>query len=274
MQLAFEFDGPARMTRRLVQPALPRLSLRASAYAEFYPPILRARAEALEPLRQQLARELVMYLRAPVSIRVTNNRHSLASVRHAQGAYSYRLHHRFLAAPPEVIGALSRLGKREEREARQLISAFWLSQADEEAPQVVQALRSRGTFHDLAALMATLEQDYFEPGFARDVAVTWGAASTRKTSRRARSIKLGSYHPATRLIRIHPALDQAFVPRYFVDFVLYHEMLHHHFRHEGDRVGLRRCLHSATFRQAERRFADFHKASEWERLNLNQLLRR
>src|SRR3712207_8543596 len=41
------------------------------------------------------------------------------------------------------------------------------------------------------------------------------------------TIKLGSYSAIERLIRIHPTLDAEWVPRYFVSYIVYHELLHH-----------------------------------------------
>ena len=49
------------------------------------------------------------------------------------------------------------------------------------------------------------------------------------SSRRCRrsSIRLGTYTHDQQLVRIHPALDQPEVPRFFVAFVVFHELLHH-----------------------------------------------
>jgi predicted metal-dependent hydrolase len=89
---------------------------------------------------------------------------------------------------------------------------------------------------------------------------------------RRRSIKLGSYHASERLIRIHPALDQPFVPEYFIAFVIFHEMLH-------ERIGTtrqghgRRCVHPPEFRALEARFPSAAEALRWEKENLGKLLR-
>ena len=37
---------------------------------------------------------------------------------------------------------------------------------------------------------------------------------------------MGSYSVEDRLIRIHPTLDRPDVPRYYVAWIVYHEMLH------------------------------------------------
>ncbi len=86
-----------------------------------------------------------------------------------------------------------------------------------------------------------------------------------------RAIKLGTYSAIERLIRIHPVLDQAWVPRYFVSFVIYHEMLHHVM--PATIVGGRRLLHPPLFLARERLFRDFERAIAWERAHLHRLLR-
>jgi hypothetical protein len=73
-------------------------------------------------------------------------------------------------------------------------------------------------------------------------------------------------------IRIHPALDKPDVPRFFVAFIVFHEMLHQLFPSERD-AG-RHVHHPRAFRAREKTFAQFTAAMQWEREHLNQLLRR
>jgi hypothetical protein len=74
------------------------------------------------------------------------------------------------------------------------------------------------------------------------------------------------------LIRIHPVLDRPDVPRYFVESVVYHEMLHHHLGGVPDRAG-RTVYHTRAFREAEARFPGYGEALAWEKENLPRLLR-
>ena len=86
-----------------------------------------------------------------------------------------------------------------------------------------------------------------------------------------RTIKLGSYSAVERLIRVHPVLDRPWVPRYFVSYILYHEMLHHVM--PATRVGGRRMLHPPEFRAREQTYRHYDKAIAWEKANLDRLLR-
>ena len=102
--------------------------------------------------------------------------------------------------------------------------------------------------------------------------ITWGKRPTRKTKGEPqRTIKLGSYSAVDRLIRIHPALDQKWVPRYFVAYIVYHEMLHHVI--PSSQGNGRRMLHPPIFQARERVFRDFDRAIAWERAHISRLLR-
>jgi predicted metal-dependent hydrolase len=122
-----------------------------------------------------------------------------------------------------------------------------------------------GHHHDLDAIMQELCATYFPQCPA--VAISWGRWSGRV---RPHSIRFGVYQPQKQVIRIHPALDQAFVPRYFVEFIVYHELLHHVI--PPMRVNGRYCMHSAAFRLGERAFARYAEASAWRKQNLRRLL--
>ena len=104
-----------------------------------------------------------------------------------------------------------------------------------------------------------------------DAPITWGRLPT---VRRRRSIRLGSYSADDHLIRIHPHLDQAFVPEYFVRYIVFHEMLHAHLGIETGPTGRRR-IHTREFNVRERAYADFARAVAWQDdpANLNRMLR-
>ncbi len=82
---------------------------------------------------------------------------------------------------------------------------------------------------------------------------------------------MGTYFIDEQLIRIHPALDQAFVPRYFVEWVVYHEMLHHVI--PGSRGLGRVNLHPPEFREREREFRHVQRSLYWEKRHVARLLR-
>jgi predicted metal-dependent hydrolase len=101
-----------------------------------------------------------------------------------------------------------------------------------------------------------------------EAAITWGPRTGRP--RRRNSIKMGSYSVEDRLIRIHRSLDRAFVPRYFVEWIVFHEMLHQ--VHDIKVKNGRREFHSKAFMADEARFDRFEEARAWERKHLDALL--
>lgn len=119
-------------------------------------------------------------------------------------------------------------------------------------------LAPRGTVHDLEALLA-LEARWFLGGELA-LPVTYGPRV--KVRRGQRSIRLGSYSVANSVIRIHPALDDPRVPDWFVGFVLFHELLHHHLG--IDESGPRRKVHPKAFRDLERTHPRFDDAKALE----------
>ena len=100
--------------------------------------------------------------------------------------------------------------------------------------------------------------------------VSWGR-HTRPRGKQRGTIKLGSYSATERLIRVHPALDHEWVPRYFVSYIVYHELLHHLIPAVVD--GGRISLHCPAFTRREREFRHYERALEWEQKHLGRLLR-
>ena len=74
---------------------------------------------------------------------------------------------------------------------------------------------------------------------------------------------LGSYNSRTNIIRVNPVLDRKNVPHYYLEFIVYHEMLH------ADMGVLkkngRRDVHSREFRRREKMFPHFEKSLLWEK---------
>jgi len=208
-----------------------------------------------------------------LSVRVTDNLHTMLSFGRSGERLVVRLHHMFLRAPPPVVEALARYIRAGDRAAsgvldryieahRSLIRKVPIHERRRRIP-----LRTRGRHHDLGAYFDELRHRYFD-GRHLACAITW--AKVPRTRLPRRTIKLGSYSADARLIRIHPALDQAHVPPWFVQWIVFHEMLHHvhGFRYEGGR----RRIHTPAFAADERRFVHLERARRWERENIDSLL--
>lgn len=97
----------------------------------------------------------------------------------------------------------------------------------------------------------------------------WGR---RRRQRPKEYFVFGTIQEEDRVIRINPLLDQPFVPLWFLEYVLYHEMLHSVVPDEPVRGGKRR-VHTEKFNRREREFPGYRRARRWEEENLTRFLR-
>lgn len=118
---------------------------------------------------------------------------------------------------------------------------------------------------DLQDIFDRLNGEYFQGGV--DAAVGWGRDS--RTANRS-AIRFGSYDIAKKAIRIHPRLNQDFVPRHVVELTVFHEMCH---QWAPSRIenGVRRD-HHPEFKKNEKRYRFYKEARWWEKRNWRKLL--
>jgi hypothetical protein len=127
---------------------------------------------------------------------------------------------------------------------------------------------TEGRIFNLREVFNRINARYFKNRL-RGYQITWGRRRRRKPER---YIVFGSIQEEDRVIRIHPLLDREFVPRWYLDYVVYHEMLHAFVPDKFDRAG-RRIVHHEGFLKRERLFRRYGAAIEWERENLGRFLR-
>jgi hypothetical protein len=222
-----------------------------------------------EGARQTLARRLEVAHQRPVLLSVTDNYRQMISSSLRGGVLLARVHHMFLDAPAVVQEALVKYMVDHDRDAS-LVVGQYIDQNGHRiraSRPVSTPLLTQGKTHDLLDLFRSLNNKYF--GGTVDALITWGKRPSARKPRR--TIKLGSYSAIERLIRIHPVLDRSWVPRYFVSYVIYHEMLHHEI--PARRIEGRRMLHPPAFIARERLFRHFDRAIAWERAHVGRLLR-
>jgi hypothetical protein len=208
----------------------------------------------------------------PVRLHVHDNRSTMVSFRRETELLHLRIHHMFLDAGPEVVRALADYAKARSPKAGRVLDLYVRKNREAIKPlDLAEArtkpLRTAGATYDLWEIYTSLNRRYFDG--AVQARIGWGRGSTQ---RRRRSIRMGAYYHDTETILIHPALDRAEVPRYFVELVVYHEMLHQAVPQHRSSTG-RRCIHSDEFRDREQLFVEFERARLWERRNLSLLLR-
>ena len=191
-----------------------------------------------------------------------------------RGAHlTVRMNAVFGEAPGEVALAVAkwmRNGRRSRRACERLDA--WIAEVGPRLKPVRPArLRPQGERYDLSAILNELLRSEFARTELEGNApgITWGR---RSSSRPRRSLQLGSFDPETALIRIHPVLDQPAVPRFFVRYVVFHELLHAALEDEPAGPKGRRPHHGPRFRRAEHAYRDYTRALHWQEEHIAELL--
>ncbi len=214
------------------------------------------------------------------SLELTDNQRTILSVRSGRlgnrAPLELRIHHSFTEAPAEVLEAVatfveSKRGSDRAREALVVIREHFSAHRTA-ARRRRLVLRPEGVAFDLREILADLNERYFEGRLP--VAVTWGKSSTGGAScsrrRRTSTLQLGSYSYEDQLIRVHRVLDGPEVPRYVVEAVVYHELLHADMPPEV--VNGRRHFHTPEFRRRERLYRNLGRAERWIGEHMAELL--
>jgi hypothetical protein len=232
----------SKMDRADGPPNLPNLTARGIAYEE----IASIKLAKLSPV--------------PLRLFWHENRTSFFSCRKDRWSLHLRLHRLFAKAPSPVLEAVIGYAMKGDRKAGTIVrqmAHLYFSQKRIEPDELV----AKGRVYDLHEIQDRLRERYF-PGLK--VAIGW---STHRRVGAFRCMTFGTYDRHRNQIRIHPLLDDADVPLYFLEFIVYHEMLHAVI---PARIDARGAVHSHTreFRHREKEFDKFDQAKEWEKKSL------
>ena len=111
---------------------------------------------------------------------------------------------------------------------------------------------ARGHHYHLEEIFDDLNRRFFH-GLMGRPQLTWSQNHARSS--------LGHYDPAHNAIVISRVFDNPRVPRYAVEYILYHEMLH--LKHPVKLKGSRRCVHSREFLEEEKLFPGLAPAKKF-----------
>lgn len=168
------------------------------------------------------------------------------------------------AAPPTVVEAVAfiLLGKlyrkpvpkRYQNRYRQFLNRRHIR----ERVDAIRRVRGRkwigtpaGEHFHLEEIFDELNERYFH-GLLGRPRLSWSRTASRTL--------LGHWDAAHNAIIVSKLFDRAGTPRFLVEYILYHEMLH--LKYPVDHRRARRCVHSAEFRAEERRFPQFQQAKQ------------
>jgi hypothetical protein len=194
-----------------------------------------------------------------ILLTVTDNSVSMVSVRTQGNLVSLRLHRMFLEAGIDILNEIAEFIRRPKGRTP-LLRKFVRHNSSNLLKGISRKtrLRTHGNHYNLQAICDSLNRDYFGGGVS--CSITW---AVRSPGYAVKKRTLGSYSSQTNTIRITPLLDKKAIPRCFIEFVVYHEMLHADMDTE-EKTG-RRLVHSQEFRRREKLFKEYERAIAWER---------
>jgi hypothetical protein len=155
---------------------------------------------------------------------------------------------------------IARLYRRSpSREARDCYKAWANSAAVVRRVEEIHRQRGRkrllppeGRHFNLAQIFDDLNRRFFK-GQVAPTRIGWSRNRSRRT--------LGHYDSSHHTITITRWLDAPRTPRYVVEYLVFHEMLHT--RHPVERNRHRRIVHSKAFQADERAFPHYQRAVRW-----------
>jgi hypothetical protein len=107
----------------------------------------------------------------------------------------------------------------------------------------------QGHFYNLEEVFDSLNVRFFG-GLLGRPELTWSEGMAKRS--------LGHYDAALNTIVVSRVFDRPSSPRYAVEYLLYHEMLH--LKHPVKMRGVRRCVHSRDFKADEAQFPQLKEA--------------
>ncbi|MCC8115969.1 MAG: hypothetical protein LIP18_02245 [Planctomycetes bacterium] len=160
-----------------------------------------------------------------VMLFLNSNRRRMVSARQrGPGAVEVRLQRAFLDSPDDVLSELAQLilGRHTDKLAlRRFIDSAFRENPEQGRPRrQVGVDRQVSSHHDIERYARDLNDIYL--GGRSTARVVWGRKGKRRSRR---SIRFACYDPERNLVIMNRKLDSAAIPAYFVEYVLFPEML-------------------------------------------------
>ena len=219
-------------------------------------------------LQHALEKNLQNVLGKELRITWTTNRRVMISFRRHKGTVTLRLHESFALADSRLTHDLSAFlyknARRVPDSVKEFVNTF---PARKKSESSIGSLAHLGRQSDLKNIYRKFNRAYFNDQLKGRA--VWG----RKIfSKNKRTITFGSYSPAERIIRIHPVLDTELTPRFYLEAVMHHEMVHEYLD-KVEMCGKEEALtHSRRFRELDRKFKYHALANAWEKRHFEKLI--
>jgi len=189
------------------------------------------------------------------------------TIRLREGRVLVRLSDLLEAAPEPVLGAIAHIliakiyrkpiAPEHATRYRRYVSSHEISHKANLLRQMrgrKHILSPKGQIYDLEEIFEDLNRRFFHGLLARPL-LSWSRERARNS--------LGHYDPAHNAVIISRVFDHPRAPRYVLEYIMYHEMLH--LKHPVKLRGSRRCVHSAEFQAEEKSFPQLEEAKRFLR---------
>jgi predicted metal-dependent hydrolase len=189
------------------------------------------------------------------------------TIRLRQGELYIRISDLLEGAPEQVLRAIAHIllaklyRKPVDRSQSTRYRRYIASHDITAKARLVRQMRGRkqiqsaaGHAYHLEEIFEDLNRRFFH-GLMGRPQLTWSRDHARN--------RLGHYDPAHNAIVISRVFDHPRVPRYVVEYILFHEMLH--LKHPVKLRGSRRCVHSREFATEEKLFPELEQAQSFLR---------
>ncbi|HUV70391.1 MAG TPA: hypothetical protein VMW15_12060 [Terracidiphilus sp.] len=198
----------------------------------------------------------------PITVRFRRFTSLNTTIRLREGQLHVSLSDLLEGAPETVVRAiahilLAKLYKKPIEPAHKLrYKRFAASAAVTRQTELIRHARGskryfgpEGRFYNLDEVFDTLNMRFFG-GLLGRPELTWSEHHAKRS--------LGHYDAAHNTIVVSRVFDRPSSPRYAIEYLLYHEMLH--LKHPVRMNGARRCVHSREFKAEEAQFPQLAEA--------------
>jgi hypothetical protein len=206
-------------------------------------------------------------LNLKVCLRVKEYTSTYICVSKSKSLVKISLHKLFMNAPEEIINAVISFCVKRDKVAHRIIKIYankYFLNLDYTNKLDLKKLVTVGKYFDLKQIYENLNLAYFQNSL--NLNISWFEKPRYK---RFSHFTFGSYDKNLKLIRINKLIDQSYFPFYFINYIVYHEMLHAICGEEINAEGKRK-IHTKKFKLLEKKFAYYREAQEFEKKFLNK----
>lgn len=202
-----------------------------------------------------------------VDLKIKEYKSTFISISKDRNSLRVSLHKLFENAPQDIKNAIISYCLKGDKIAHRLIKTYanrYFFNLDYSNRLDVKKLVTKGKFFDLLQIYENLNMVYYKNSL--NLHITW-FEKPKYTS--YSHFTFGTFDKNLKLIRINKLLDQANFPFYFINYIVYHEMLHSICEEIIEENGNKK-VHTKKFKDLEKKFAYYKEAQEFEKKFLNR----